>query len=147
MCRPCQVFDQQGVAVAGLAVRALTLSGVSCWSVFDKRTYRVDPEHEELHGKFIKRLEEEQWRMDYPAYRARGLQIGSGAMESIHRNGSQLRLKLPGARWLVKTAQAVMNLRMLEIAGRWDDFWAQDGIVGVLVEAFTPPAATALLAA
>lgn len=111
------------------------------------RAYRVDPEHEELHGKFIKRLEEEQWRMDYPAYRARGLQIGSGAMESIHRNGSQLRLKLPGARWLVKTAQAVMNLRMLEIAGRWDDFWAQDGIVGVLVEAFTPPAATALLAA
>ena len=111
------------------------------------RDYLVDPEHDAVHAKFIERLEGDQWRMDYPAFRARGLQIGSGAMESIHRNGSQLRLKLPGARWLVETAQAVMHLRMLEIAGRWDDFWAQDQLVEVMVEAFTPREKAALAAA
>jgi len=102
------------------------------------REYRVDPGHESVHDKLIERLEDNEWRMDYPALRARGLQIGSGAMESIHRNGSQLRLKLPGARWRPETAQAVMNLRMLDIAGRWDDFWRQEAISDVLAKAFRP---------
>ena len=62
-------------------------------------------------------------RIDYRALRRRGYQIGSGAMESIHRTGSQLRMKRPGATWLPETSQAVVNLRMLHLAGRWDEFW------------------------
>lgn len=38
-------------------------------------------------------------RIDYSVYRQRGMQIGSGAMESLHRTASQMRLKLAGARW------------------------------------------------
>lgn len=63
------------------------------------------------------------YRMDYESYRHRGLQIGSGAMESVHRSGSQGRLKGPGTRWLAETAQAVFNWRMLKLVGRWEDFW------------------------
>jgi hypothetical protein len=48
-------------------------------------------------------------RIDYLAYRARGLQIGSGAMGSLHRTGSQVRLKRPGAKWPAKNAQAIFR--------------------------------------
>ena len=101
-------------------------------------TYIVDQEHAESHAKYVKRLRDNAWRMDYPALRARGIQIGSGAMESIHRNGSQQRLKLPGARWTQDTAQALLHLRMMRIAGRWDDFWSQDKVDDVLLRAFRP---------
>jgi hypothetical protein len=64
-------------------------------------------------------------RINYVAFRARGYQIGSGAMESMHRTGSQLRLKLPGAKWLEHTSQAIFNIRMMRLAGNSDHFWSQ----------------------
>lgn len=67
-------------------------------------------------------------RINYVAFRARGYQIGSGAMESLHRTGSQLRLKLPGAKWLPHTSQAIFNLRMMRLAGNWKRFWTQPGL-------------------
>lgn len=69
-------------------------------------------------------------RMAYGALHARGIQIGSGAMESIHRNGSQVRLKRPGCRWTNVPAQAVLNLRMLALSGRWDEYWGQPDLEG-----------------
>jgi hypothetical protein len=90
--------------------------------------YRVDPGKEEVHAAFLKKLRNVRDRMDYLGARSEGLQIGSGAMESIHRNGSQLRLKLPGARWRPEATQAMINLRMLEISGRWDEFWRDAGL-------------------
>lgn len=67
-------------------------------------------------------------RMDYLRYRARGLQIGSGAMESFHRTGSQDRLKRPGATWLPETLEAMFRLKMLELSGRWDEWWSQPNL-------------------
>jgi hypothetical protein len=64
-------------------------------------------------------------RINYVAFRARGYQIGSGAMESMHRTGSQLRLKLPGAKWLEHTSQSIFNIRMMRLAGNSDHFWRQ----------------------
>lgn len=69
-------------------------------------------------------------RMHYGALHARGIQIGSGAMESIHRNGSQLRTKLCGCRWTLEAAQAILNLRMLALSGRWNEYWAQSDLAG-----------------
>jgi hypothetical protein len=63
-------------------------------------------------------------RINYVAFRARGYQIGSGAMESLHRT-SQLRLKLPGAKWLPHTSQAIFNIRMMRLAGNSSRFWSQ----------------------
>jgi hypothetical protein len=64
-------------------------------------------------------------RMNYGDMDARGMQIGSGAMESIHRSGSQVRLKRSGCHWTDQTAQAILNLRMLGLSGRWDEYWGQ----------------------
>jgi hypothetical protein len=90
-------------------------------------------------------FEHNAYRGDYWRYHARGFQIGSGAMESLHRTGAQMRLKLAGARWLPNTAQAIVNLRMLDLVGRWDEFWKHDGLPGLLQTAFgaTPGPATA----
>ena len=72
--------------------------------------------------------------MLYPMYRRRGYQIGSGAMESMHRQVSQLRTKRTGDRWLEATSQAIFNLRTLQFVGRWDEFWEQDDLEEKLAE-------------
>lgn len=71
--------------------------------------------------KFVRR---NMFRLDYGALRRRGATIGSGAMESVHRTGSQTRLKRAGCRWTPEVAQAILNLRMLTLSGRWDEYWA-----------------------
>lgn len=99
------------------------------------KTYVVDARHKATHDAFVQRLEELRDRMDYLGARARGMQIGSGAMESLHRTGSQLRLKLPGARWRPEAAQAILNLRCLDLAGRWGEFWSDAHLPELLDEA------------
>ena len=76
-------------------------------------------------------------RIDYRQYRRRGFQIGSGAMESLHRSASQVRTKVAGARWLPETVQAIFNVRMLRIVGAWDRFWAQDNLGAKLAGGFS----------
>ena len=64
-------------------------------------------------------LESNRDRMDYKAYRERGLLIGSGAIESAHRTVMQRRLKRSGQRWSIRGAQQVLNLRVCSMSGRW----------------------------
>lgn len=64
-------------------------------------------------------LESNRDRMDYRAYRERGLLIGSGAIESAHRTVMQRRLKRSGQRWSIRGAQRVLNLRVCSMSGRW----------------------------
>ena len=49
-------------------------------------------------------------RMDYPAYRARGLPIGSGAVESAARHLVQDRMKRAGMRWSEPGGEAMLAL-------------------------------------
>jgi hypothetical protein len=64
-------------------------------------------------------LQHNRGRMLYGSYRARGLMIGSGPIESAHRNVIQQRLKLAGQRWSPVGAQAVLNLRLLHKSSHW----------------------------
>lgn len=94
----------------------------------------------EAHAKQLDALlhyiSENADRMDYPRYRERGIGVGSGAMESLHRIASQMRLKLAGARWLAENALAILNTRMMIIAERWADFWDSPDLTKRLVAAF-----------
>lgn len=72
------------------------------------------------------------FRLDYGDLRNRGVSIGSGAMESLHRFGSQLRMKLSGSRWTPEVAHAMLQVRMLAISGRWKDWWATPGRAALL---------------
>jgi hypothetical protein len=62
-------------------------------------------------------------RMHYPAFRARHIPIGSGAIESTAKNLIQQRQTQAGMRWSAAGAQAVASLRALHRSERWIAFW------------------------
>lgn len=59
-------------------------------------------------------------RMQYKTYLDKGYLIGSGAIESAHRNVVQQRLKLSGQRWSAKGAQQIVNLRACKKSSQWN---------------------------
>lgn len=60
-------------------------------------------------------------RMQYKTFTEAGYSIGSGAIESAHRNVVQQRLKLSGQKWSAKGAQQIVNLRAYQKSNRWDE--------------------------
>jgi hypothetical protein len=62
-----------------------------------------------------------QARMDYPTYRARGLQIGSGPVESACKQLVSARLKLAGMIWDAAGAEAVAVVRAWLKSERWNE--------------------------
>jgi hypothetical protein len=64
-------------------------------------------------------------RMDYPAYRAAGLPIGSGPVESACKSLVGARCKLSGMRnWQRGNAEAVLALRAAVQDRRFHDLWS-----------------------
>jgi len=66
-------------------------------------------------------------RIDYQYLRECDLELGSGAVEGAVNHVIGLRLDKGGMRWIRERAQAVLQLRCIEINGHWDDFirWTQ----------------------
>lgn len=64
-------------------------------------------------------------RMDYPSYRAKGWQIGSGPVEAACKTVIGQRMKGSGMRWGHEGADAVCHLRALLVSepGQWEAFW------------------------
>lgn len=60
--------------------------------------------------------------MNYPAYIAEGLPIGSGIVESACKQIVTRRLKR-GSRWLKVNAVSMASMRGLFLADEWDNFW------------------------
>ena len=58
--------------------------------------------------------------MKYPEYRRKGYFVGSGAIESANRYLMQNRMKLPGMRWNLITAQGMLSLKAKEESGKWN---------------------------
>ena len=88
------------------------------------------------HDGLVQHLDKNAARIDYELYRMLGYTIGSGAMESLHRTAGQARMKMPGGRWLQETSQAIFNLRMMTLAGRWHELWSRSDIPALLFRAF-----------
>lgn len=59
-------------------------------------------------------------RMDYPAYRARGIRVTSGTVESANYHVTGARLKLQGMRWSIAGAAQMARLRADLFNGRWE---------------------------
>jgi hypothetical protein len=66
--------------------------------------------------------------VDYDYFRAMGLPIGSGEVESAHRYIPQKRLKIPGATWHPDTINPMLALRIIRANGWWDDFWSKQSV-------------------
>ncbi len=63
-------------------------------------------------------------RMRYQWCRAKGMLIGSGAIESVHAWVIQARCRLPGMRWSERGINAMLRLRCSWASGRWDEDFA-----------------------
>lgn len=70
-----------------------------------------------ITGYFVKH----RARMRYAWVREQKALIGSGAMESVHAWVIQARCRLPGMRWSVAGANAMLRLRCAWASGRWDE--------------------------
>jgi hypothetical protein len=81
-----------------------------------KRNTKAVREKKEKIGKYY---QANKHRMDYKYYLEQGWFIGSGAIESAHRNVIQRRMKLNGQRWGTK-AQPILNLRAANKSDKWD---------------------------
>jgi len=78
-----------------------------------------------VRAEVLRYFENQQHRMDYPRYVARGWQIGSGPVESACKSVIGQRLKGTGMRWGEKGAHGVCHLRALfrSQRGRWEALW------------------------
>jgi hypothetical protein len=71
--------------------------------------------------KCIKYFKDHQKRMRYAWYRKQNMLIGSGAIESVHAWVIQARCRLPGMRWSIEGANAMLRLRCAWASGRFDE--------------------------
>jgi hypothetical protein len=72
-------------------------------------------------------LSDRRNQLNYRDALAKDLPIGSGEIESAHRNIAQQRLKRPGARWRVKHAEYMLALRITRRNDDWEAYWATVG--------------------
>jgi Uncharacterised protein family (UPF0236) len=87
---------------------------------------RTAAEVKEELRKVIGYFENNRHRTDYPTYRQKGWDIGSGPTEAGCKIIGE-RLKGSGMRWVEDGAATVAALRALYVSGGklWDGFWAQ----------------------
>jgi hypothetical protein len=72
-------------------------------------------------SEYLKRFRD---AVDYDYFRAMGLPIGSGEVESAHRYIPQKRLKIPGATWHPDTVNPMLALRIIRATEATPVFWA-----------------------
>jgi hypothetical protein len=61
----------------------------------------------------------------YPAFQAKGWQIGSGPTEATCKTLTA-RLKGSGMRWDGDNAEAIMGLEAIEQSGQWEEYWRSE---------------------
>lgn len=86
-----------------------------------ENTMHVSKEAEKSCNDAIRYYQNNKCRMLYKTCLSKGYLIGSGAIESAHRNVVQQRLKLSGQRWSIKGAQQIVNLRAYRKSNLWPE--------------------------
>jgi hypothetical protein len=61
--------------------------------------------------------------LEYQGALAKGLPLGSGAIERAHRYVIQQRLKLPGAWWTADPVEPLLALRVVRANEDWEKYW------------------------
>jgi hypothetical protein len=109
----------------------LYISNVEYYSHYDR--FSVNPSHHNWDNEYLPHVSSYQFvyfdckdissQRIYNMtknYLARGLQIGSGAIEAAHRNVIQKRMKQSGQRWSKKRAQFLLDLRTCHMNNKWN---------------------------
>lgn len=116
---------QDMTAAAWLERQRARLKANAVRDVLDELMPHKEPESAERQPvrQAWQYLNNRRGQLDYQGAAARGLPIGSGEVESAHRRVVQLRIKRPGAWWLLDNAAAMANLRAARLNGAWNDYW------------------------
>lgn len=80
---------------------------------------RCPTEHQERLASLIKYYTDNRTRMRYDEYLRRGFGIGSGAVESSHKQVVHARMRQAGMRWSEAGARRLLALRVLLLNGEW----------------------------
>lgn len=78
------------------------------------------PEKTEKLRQLIGYYKNHEKRMQYHIFKEKGFQIGSGDIESAHKDVLQKRLKLSGQRWTKQGLQQMAELRVAYKSRKWD---------------------------
>lgn len=76
-------------------------------------------------ASLITYLRNQDDRLAYDRFRARGLDIGSGQVESACKTVVAARMKGAGMRWSPHGAQAVLSLRCVWLNRDWPSYWTR----------------------
>ena len=79
--------------------------------------------------------------MDYQGYRRRGLPIGNGVTEAACKTVFTQRFKRSGMRWHRESGQVILDLRVIQLSGIWEEAFAADLAGRTLPESRSAPGA------
>jgi hypothetical protein len=96
----------------------------SAMQLLDRRTMTKAQKAE--FWKAYRYLRRHRRWMDYRGYRQRGLPIGSGVTEAACKTVFTQRFKRSGMRWHHDSGQVILDLRVIQLSGIWDDAFAAD---------------------
>jgi hypothetical protein len=96
---------------------------------------------ERVRGEVLGYLEPRLDQLRYAAFRAQGLPIGSGIVESANKVVVETRLKGAGRRWAEGHVTPLVALRGALCSERWDEAWAQIAAARRIRGHRTPPPA------
>lgn len=71
----------------------------------------------------IEYIQKNRHRMNYPAFRSRGLSTSSGVLEAGCKIAIGARMKRAGMHWSLKGANAIAALPCCRLSNRFEDFW------------------------
>jgi hypothetical protein len=93
--------------------------------VLAERKQHRSPGKREALQSLVTYLNNQGDRLAYDRFRAMGLHIGSGVVESSCKHLVNLRLKRGGMRWSIEGSQAILSLRSAWLNGDWEALWAR----------------------
>lgn len=126
--RPADRFGEsspEGCAWAeGVLKQLLGESFEALWQTLAETRSRFRaPAKRKALDDLMRYLGQRQEKVNYPAFRAAGLDIGSGPTESMCKSLSR-RMKGIGMRWTACNAESVVALECLHQSDLWSAYWS-----------------------
>jgi len=93
-------------------------------TLVDTRSKFRSPAKRKALDDLMRYLSQRQEKVNYPAFRAAGLDIGSGPTESMCKSLSR-RMKGIGMRWTAQNAESMVALEALHQSNLWSAYWSK----------------------
>jgi hypothetical protein len=93
-------------------------------TLLDTRSKFRSPTKRKALDDLMRYLSQRQEKVNYPGFRAAGLDIGSGPTESMCKSLSR-RMKGIGMRWTAQNAESMVALEALHQSNLWSTYWSK----------------------